>query len=151
MPKTKQPYLPTLTPSREKTKTRDYAIFVAFQTGTKIPELMKEYKLGKAMIYRILRQRNDESTEWTSSLPIKTTEAMHEIIAREAWAEIAELREERQGALKQGELALAMGATDKLIGHLIKYDTLLINGITLSRIKKTTKEVKRVIDTGRIK
>ena len=140
-----------LSTKRQNLKARNYEIFKAFQTGTKVPALMKEHNLSQRAIYKILNQRNDENIEWFANLPIKTTQAMHEVLAREAWVQIEDLKTQKQAALKQGELALAAGITDKLIGHITKYDTLLVNGITLSRIKRVTQEVKRVIAGHRLK
>ena len=137
------------TTPREKLKVRNYEIFMAYQTGITIPALMNKYKLSQRAIYKILSQRNDENAEWGTNLPTKTALAMHEIILHEAWVEIEELRTQRRAALKQGEINFAMGATDKIVGHIMKYDSLLVNGVTLGRIKGAAMEVKRVIDTGR--
>ena len=150
MPKTKQE-LPVLATPHEKTKVRDYQIFVAFQTGTKIPELMKKYKLGQARIYRILQQRNNDNVEWTTNLPLKSTQAIHEIIARETWAELEDLRSIKKELREEGDKISAGQFGVKIIDQLMKYDTLLVNGITLNRITKTTMEAKRVIETGRTK
>ena len=135
---------------KQKLAERNYKIFSDFQKGITVQELMEKYKLSQRSIYGILNQRNEENKEWTLNMPTKTAEGMHEVMAREVWVEIEELKAQRRDALSKGELGLAMGATDKIIGHITKYDSMIVNGITLSRIKRVTLEARRIINSGKL-
>ena len=154
--KDKNPILPVLFPTTSKGEQtnkellaeRDYAISCKFQTGTKIPALMKEYNLSRRHVYHVISVHIEAAKQWGASLPESTAIALHEMVARKSFETIQRIDALIKSAETAGEIGLALQGSIKLYDCYIKYKDIITNGATLHETLKIIKEAKRVIDTG---
>ena len=140
----------TLTP-KQKAAERNYEIASKFQTGVKVPELMKEYKLSQPQVYRIVKEHADAAEKWSASLPTATATALHEIISRKAFRLIEEMEVIVHMAEKKQEYEFAFKCKLELFKCHLKYTDFINNTITARETLKIVKEAKRVIDISRNK